>query len=127
MAESKKILFIEDDAFIAGMVSARLVERGYLSTNITSGEKAITELKKDIPALVILDLFLPGQSGFEVLEAMRADPRTDKVPVLVVSNTDQANDRERVTKLGAQFLLKSLVTPAEIVERVEEMLSKKIA
>jgi CheY-like chemotaxis protein len=126
LVSGKKVLIIEDDVLLGDII---LKEMSKVSTNaklLTSGEEALEVLKKEMPDIILLDIFLPGINGLEFLELIRKDARTKYVPVLVLSNTTQAKDRNQAKSLGAGFLTKALVTPSQIVEHVHEMLAKKI-
>ncbi|HEY4504843.1 MAG TPA: response regulator [Candidatus Paceibacterota bacterium] len=122
MSKKKKVLLVEDDVFIGGMIANQITARGMELTRITTGDKVLPAMLRSLPDLVILDIFLPNLNGIEVLRAIRNNNVTKKVPVLVVTNTDQAKDRESVKELGAEFLSKSLTTPTKIVTHAENML-----
>ena len=122
MSKKKKVLLVEDDVFIGEMVANRIIARGMELIRITTGDKVLPAMLRSLPDLVILDIFLPNLNGIEVLRAIRNNNVTKKVPVLVVTNTDQAKDRESVKELGAEFLSKSLTTPTKIVTHAENML-----
>ena len=122
MSKKKKVLLVEDDVFIGGMIANQITARGMELTRITTGDKVLPAMLRSLPDLVILDIFLPNLNGIEVLRAIRNNNVTKKVPILVVTNTDQAKDRESVKELGAEFLSKSLTTPTKIVTHAENML-----
>ena len=122
MSKKKKVLLVEDDVFIGEMVANRIIARGMELIRITTGDKVLPAMLRSLPDLVILDIFLPNLNGIEVLRAIRNNNVTKKVPILVVTNTDQAKDRESVKELGAEFLSKSLTTPTKIVTHAENML-----
>ncbi len=65
---------------------------------------------------------LPRISGFDVLGQIRANEQTKNIKVIVVSNTDQAEDRKRVTDMGAEFVIKAMVSPETIIEYTAQML-----
>lgn len=117
-----KILIVEDDVFLGRVLSGQMKDAHMEVTCHSSGEDALEYMKSNIPDLVIMDIFLPGMNGLDVLDAMRNDPRTKLTPVLVVSNTDEAKDRERAKGLGARFLIKAATSPDDIVAAVEETL-----
>jgi DNA-binding response OmpR family regulator len=117
-----KVTVIEDDLMLASIIIRHLKDEKIETNLITRGDHALDTLKRVVPDVVILDIFLPGQNGLDLLSAMREDPDLKKVRVLVVSNTDQKKDRERAVGLGASFMLKAGVTPHDIVEQVKKML-----
>jgi DNA-binding response OmpR family regulator len=118
----KKIVVIEDDLMLASIIVRHLTAAGMNTTLITTGDQALAAIKRELPDAVVLDIFLPGQNGLDVLQQIRKDETVKDVKVVVVSNTDQKNDRDRASILGANFMLKAAVTPQEIVAQVTKML-----
>ncbi len=121
--KGKRVFIIEDDVFLGSMLSERIASETKEVKLFKNGEEAITEMDKNIPDIVLLDILLPGIDGFEVLKRIRASEKTKNIPVLIVSNTSQLENREKAKALGAEFLLKALVTPHEIVDKIESMLA----
>ena len=126
--EGKKIFFVEDDMFLANIISRRIKEAGGSVTHVTDGSEAVVRIPKETPHILLLDLLLPGGiDGFEVLEKIKADPVTKDVPVVIISNLDQPADIEKGMKLGAyRFLIKASVTPPEIVEHIAAALHSEL-
>jgi len=120
--ENKKVLVIEDDLMLASIITRQLAKEHIVSALLNSGEKALENIKDFKPDVIILDIFLPVVNGLDLLEAIRKDDTIKHIKVLVVSNTDQKNDRERAKNMGAGFYLKAAVTPKEIVDEVKRML-----
>lgn len=120
--EGKKILVVEDDKFLGSILISRLVGKKVNAIYANSGEVALEEIKKQTPDIVLLDILLPGIDGFEVLKQIRANPVTEKVPVMVLSNFNQVKDKEKIESMGAIFLVKALVNPDDIILRIEKML-----
>ena len=84
--ENKKVLVIEDDKFLRELISQKLLKEGYDIAEAVDGEKGIEAVKKEKPALILLDLILPGIDGFEVLARIKADPGTSEIPIIILSN-----------------------------------------
>lgn len=120
----KTILIVEDDKFLGSILTARLSDRKASVVYSITGEAALDELKKKKPDVILLDILLPGINGFEVLKNVRDNPETKETPVIVISNFNQASDKEKAEAMGAQFLVKALSNPDEIVEHVEAVLKK---
>jgi CheY-like chemotaxis protein len=118
----KKVLLVEDDNFLGSILLSRLTSLQAVVTYAKSGEKALEELKKQTPDVILLDILLPGINGFEVLESVRKNPATKDLTVIVISNFNQVKDQERAQAMGASFLVKALVNPDLIVEHVEKTL-----
>lgn len=120
--QGKKIFIIEDDVFLGDILSKRIASETNDLTLFKNGEDALLSLEKNIPNIILLDILLPGIDGFQVLQNIRNNEKTKNIPVLIVSNTSQSADREKAKNLNAEFLMKALVTPYEIVDKVKQML-----
>jgi len=119
------ILIIEDDGFLASIYAQKLELEGFQVAFATNGEDGLKLAQKDHPDLVLLDLLMPKMDGFEVLEKLKADPATQGIKVLVLSNLGQKEDVERCLKLGAAgYIIKAHSLPEETVKRIKEILGK---
>jgi CheY-like chemotaxis protein len=121
----KSVIFAEDDQFLGDLIAKKLTAEGYTVTLAVNGEDALNKIKSAKPDLVLLDLLLPAINGFDVLAQLKSDPVTKGIPVIVLSNTDQKADIDRVMNLGAgDFMNKSQFTAEEIVEKIKEFLGQ---
>ena len=117
------VLIVEDDAFLAKTYEAKLHLEGSEVWIARDGEEAMELLRKEKPSLVLLDLMLPLVSGFDVLEAVRKDQKWEKVPVVVLTNLGQPQDRERAEKLGiVKYIVKVDAKIGDVVEEVKKCL-----
>lgn len=122
--EQKKVLSIEDDAFLSGLVSGKLVESGFSVLTAATGAAGIELAKKELPALILLDLMLPDIGGFEVLERLKTDPATANIPVVILSNLGGREETEKGIALGAaSYLIKSNILPGEVAELVAQQIA----
>ncbi len=119
----KKVFIVEDDVFLGRVLSSQIREAKMHAELFTTAEDALAALKQGAPHIILMDIFLPGMNGLDALEAIRKDELTKGLPVLVVSNTDEAKDRQRALDLGAKFLIKGASTPDEIIEHVTDILN----
>lgn len=88
------------------------------------GDEAISYLSKPPPDLVLLDLMLPGKSGFEVLALIRKHPLWKTVPVIVLSNLGQTQDVEKAMKLGiTDYIVKANTRISDVAARIEKFLT----
>ncbi len=109
-----QVLMIEDDASIAEMYRLQLEHDGYRVTVATTGEVGFSTLSGSAPDIVLLDLLLPDQSGFEVLASLN-ERFPNHPPVVILSNYGEPSMIDKGRALGAvEYLVKSRVTPAEI-------------
>jgi DNA-binding response OmpR family regulator len=118
--EEVKVLLIEDDDASAEMYRSRLAADGYTVIVAQDGEEGLTLAGSESPDLIYLDVRLPKKDGMQVLEQLRATPATASVPVVILTNYGEPELRDRGIQLGAlEFLIKSDITPASLVERTE--------
>jgi len=85
MSKLAKILVVDDDPEIVAMLSTRLTKRGYQVSTASDGHKAIELAKKELPDVVLLDVMMPGKSGWEVARALKQDPTTHAIKIVMVS------------------------------------------
>ena len=120
----RTILIVEDDEFLRSLAAKRLEKEGYHIAVAVDGESALNVAVETRPALILLDLLLPGLDGFEVLKQVRANEVVGKVPVIVFSNLGQRQDIEKAKELGADdFLIKANFTLDDLAERITQKLS----
>lgn len=125
MPETLSIVLVEDDSFISGMYQTKLSSQGFQVELFEDGEQAAARLAQDpLPDLVLLDVVLPKKDGFEILEELRGNARTQKLPVILLTNLGQKPDVERGVKLGADdYIIKAHYTPSEVVEKIKQVLA----
>jgi len=120
---AKKILIVEDDRFLRELIARKLTAEGFNVAEAVDGEDGLRKIKEEKPALVLLDLILPGIDGFEVLAKAKEDPVTSAIPIIILSNLGQREEVEKGLKLGAaDYLVKAHFTPGEIVEKIKIIL-----
>jgi len=120
----ERILVVDDEPDIVALVAFHLVKAGYRVSTASSGSDAIEQAKHETPALIVLDLMLPGMSGFEVLEHLRADEGSRHVAVLMLTARREEPDRIRGLSLGADDYLTKPFSPQELVLRVGAILRR---
>lgn len=115
MAETKRILIVEDDADISMVEQAYLESAGFLTEIVTEGEKVSGLLEEESFDLILLDLMLPGKSGYEICREIRG--KVD-IPILMVTARTESVDKIRGLGLGADDYIAKPFDPAELVARV---------
>lgn len=80
-----RILVVDDDPEIVMMLSTRLAKRGYQVTTASDGHAALELAKSELPDLVLLDVMMPGKSGWEVARALKQDPATANIKIVMVT------------------------------------------
>ena len=115
------ILIVEDDARTARLLAAYLEDAGFSTRTAGNGPDGLRRFQEAPPILVILDLMLPGMSGWDVCRELR---KTSRVPVLILSARDQEGDRIRGLELGADDYVVKPFSPKEVVARVKAILRR---
>jgi|SRR3989344_1830673 len=124
--KNAKILFVEDEPTLSQPLASRLTREGFVVTLAQDGEEAFQKLQKEDPDLMLLDLCLPRQSGFEILEYLAAKKNAHPAPIIVLSNLSSAEDTSRAKELGAyDYLVKFRTSHDEILEHIRSCLEKK--
>lgn len=85
MANVQTLLVVDDDPEIAGMLSTRLESRGYKVITASDGKEALTVARRHRPALIVLDVMMPGKNGWEVARALKQDPVTESIKVIMLT------------------------------------------
>ncbi|MEI6650735.1 MAG: response regulator [Candidatus Moraniibacteriota bacterium] len=119
-----KILFVEDDPFIAEIYKKKFETSGLDALNVGTGKAVLHAVKEDAYDMILLDLVIPEMSGKEVLKELRTNPEYDKnLKIVVFSNLSSAEDRDECLKLGSNgFISKTEFTPSEVVEEIQRFL-----
>ncbi len=122
---TKTILLVEDDRFLRRACEASLRQRGLAVITAVDGEEALAKVREHVPDLVLLDLLMPKVPGIDVLRALKAEPATSAVPVLVLSNSSREQDMRDVMDLGAlAYWVKANLSLKELGERVERLVAR---
>lgn len=121
----KKILIIEDESILQKALRNILEEQSYEVVSALNGEAGLNMAISQIPDLVILDLILPKKEGFEVLEELKKNSKTKKIPVIILTNIEKIEDMEKAFKLGATaYLIKTQYKLEELLKKVNGILNQ---
>lgn len=118
------VFIIEDDPLVVRVYEMKFEKEGAEVIIATDGSEALSFLEKEIdpPSVVLLDLMLPGVSGFDVLEAIRKNQKWKDVPVFILTNLGQPQDIERGKKLGvAEYIIKPHTKIQDVVDKVKKI------
>ena len=125
---SKRILVVEDTELLRRMYRDRLVQDGYEVADAPDGLAALGLLRDQHFDLILLDLIMPRMGGIQVLEAVKQDPRTQSIPIVVLTNLGEEATIERAVALGAvDYLIKNETRPADVAEKVKLVLDAFVA
>jgi len=119
--EGIRVLAVEDDPLLRNLLAIKF-ERSHVPFEISAdGADIVNKIKSFMPQIVILDLMLPGKSGFELLTEIRADVTTKDIPVIIFSNRDSADDRKQAESLGVKgFYIKALTDLSDLMDTIEK-------
>lgn len=124
MNPQDRILVVDDEPDIVALVSYHLARAGYAVSTAATGPDALASIRQLRPSLVVLDLMLPGLSGYEVIEQLRADQELAATPVLMLTARREEADRLRGFALGADDYLTKPFSAPELVMRVGAILRR---
>ncbi len=121
----KKIVWVEDDKFLSDLISRKLSNQGCTLFHAINGPEALKIIDSEKPDIIMLDVLLPGMSGFDILQKVKMNPLTRDIPVIMLSNMGQHSDVEKSEKLGAlKFLVKATVTLDQILNEIRSIIVK---
>lgn len=121
----KKIMLIEDDQLLRDLCSRKIKSEGFNVETAIDPREGLIKISKFKPDLVLLDLVLPGMSGFDVLKDIKSNPdqSISGIPVVILSNLGQEADMLKGRELGAaDYLIKATITTDEIVKKIKDIL-----
>jgi DNA-binding response OmpR family regulator len=119
-----QILVVEDDADIASLIAHYLEKAGHRIDRLTYGGDVLPHLRRLPADLVILDLMLPGMDGLVVCQAMRADPATAAIPIIMLTARGEESDRVTGLEIGADDYVTKPFSPKELTARVAALLRR---
>jgi DNA-binding response OmpR family regulator len=118
-----RILVVEDEESLLKLESILFTSKGYQVTGVKDGNAALEAISKDRPDLVVLDVMLPGLDGFEVCRAIKANPQTCSIPVLMLTAKKSSNDLEQGKRAGADAYLTKPFKSVKVLEVIEGLLA----
>lgn len=117
----KRIVLVEDEPNIIEAISFILSREGWEVTTCANGETAIETVRNARPDALLLDVMLPGQSGFDILRALRADMDFAELPVLMLTARGQKKDRDLAAELGVTRFMTKPFANAELIAALAEI------
>jgi len=119
-----KILIAEDSATIRRLVAAWLTAEGYDVVEAADGEEAVEFARRDLPDLLVLDKVMPKFDGFEVVRALREDPRTQAMPIVMLTERTSEDDVLGGLSLGVEEYIPKPFSPHELSARIQRALAR---
>ena len=120
----KKLLVADDEPNIVISLEYLMKREGYDVLVATDGNQALEAIQREQPALVLLDVMMPGKTGFEVCQAVRADPALDGVRILMLTAKGRETDVGKGLALGANAYMTKPFSTRELVQKVAELLGE---
>lgn len=124
MTGGGRVLVVEDDKFLRRACEASLRQRGFDVVTATDGEEGLRLARESPPPdVVLLDLLMPKMPGIEVLRALKADPETKAIPVVILSNSSRDEDKREAMQLGAVgYYVKANLSLKDLAAQVDRLI-----
>ncbi|WP_412550250.1 response regulator transcription factor [Shimia sp. MIT910701] len=119
----KNVLVIEDEPNIIEAISFILSRDGWSVATHSNGHDAVGVVQNAMPDLVILDVMLPGKTGYDILRELRSEDATQGLPVLMLTAKGQVKDREMAERAGASRFMTKPFSNAEVLDAVRELVA----
>jgi two-component system phosphate regulon response regulator PhoB len=119
-----RILVVDDEPEAVELVEFNLKQAGYAVMTAADGAEALKKVRGQTPDLVVLDVMLPEMDGFEICKALRLDPATAKIPIIMLTAKAAEIDRVLGLELGADDYLTKPFSPRELLLRIKKILSR---
>lgn len=117
----KNVLVVDDSATDMHLLTEMLKKNGYSITTASNGEEAIARAKKDKPDLILMDIVMPGMSGFEATRSISRDPDTAAIPVIICSTKGQETDKAWGLRQGARDYLVKPINEKVLMEKLKAL------
>lgn len=114
-----KILLVDDSKTELHVLSELLTKRGYTVRTAENGEEAVKRLAEERPDLILMDVVMPGQNGFQLTRAITRDPQYSDIPVIICSSKNQETDRVWGLRQGAKDYVVKPVNPDELLSKIK--------
>jgi adenylate cyclase len=125
VSSARKVLVVDDTPQNVKLLADLLTVKGYAAVTAASGEEALRQIEAEQPDLVLLDVVMPGMSGYEVCRRIRENPATGVLPVVMVTALDPGQERIKGLEAGADDFLTKPIHQAELLARVRSLLRIK--
>lgn len=129
-SQKGRVLFVEDERYLLDMYHLFFEKNGYDFLSSSDIWEALDVTRFEHPDVVLLDIIIPkpenvvAEQGYEFLEAVKADPKTKAIPIIVFTNLDTDQDREKCKRMGAAaYIFKRDTTPQEVLDTVAKVIS----
>ena len=118
----KKIMVVDDEPYIARVIKFKLEQEGYAVISANDGITGLERIRQERPELVLLDVMMPGLTGYEVCQQIKADAELAGIPVVFLTAKGQERDREQGLSMGASDYITKPFSPNRLLELVKSMI-----
>ncbi|HEX7213124.1 MAG TPA: response regulator [Methylomirabilota bacterium] len=119
-----RLLLVEDNEMNRDMLSRRLVRRGYDVVIAVDGEQGVAMARSESPALILMDMSLPGLDGWEATRRIKAAPETKRIPVIALTAHAMSGDREKAVAAGCDDFDTKPVDLDRLLQKIEALLGR---
>ena len=116
-----KILVVDDDVTVTQLLQVLLKMEGHQATPLNDSTATLTMVEKLNPDLILLDLMMPGLTGFEICELLRQNPKYSEIPVMIVSALDDRESREKALNAGAKDYMTKPFNVDTLTQKIKEL------
>ena len=117
----RNVLVVDDSATDTHLLSEMLKKNGFTVSTAANGEEGVAKAKKEKPDLILMDIVMPGMSGFEATRSISKDPETSKIPVIICSTKGQETDKAWGLRQGAKDYLVKPVNEKALIEKIKAL------
>ena len=121
MSSPAKILVVDDTPNNVKLLADVLTVKGFTVATAASGEEALSKIAADMPDLVLLDVMMPGLSGYDVCRRIRADPNTRTLPVVILTSSKEEQDVVNSYLMGVNSYVRKPVDFVQFVEAIRQL------
>ncbi len=118
---ARKILIVDDSPTERFFLADLLSKQGYAVVTAENGEEALSKVKSEKPSLVVMDVVMPGTSGFQATRAIARDPATQSIPVILCTSKGAESDRIWGLRQGAKEYVVKPVDPDELLAKIASL------
>jgi twitching motility two-component system response regulator PilH len=114
----QKILVVDDSPTERYFLTDILVKNGFSVSTAENGEDALLKIKADKPQLILMDIVMPGQNGFQITRSISRDPETQNIPIIICTSKGQETDRIWGLRQGARDYIVKPIDPQELLSKI---------